>query len=288
MMPEKFKKLRQMEAFTDELFNRIVAFQSKEHAAWNQQAPFDERIKALTLHNLVFSCPDRDPDTTGPTVAHYYPLREENRALVYYAKQVAKAPVILDVHGRNGFVGSLLAREGAKVIGMRDPQEKPNQIVDFYDKDHYERRDGTMADVDFDFDVAFSAWMPSGQNVSPEIFKRRPRLVIFIYTEHVNEHSKQRQTGTDEAFTDMPDGYKVIDEWTITRPQNLMHQAWPDLSENIEEVRHVRIIADKPYHDVPLYAPEQMAEPYDWEGELEMALLTIEAKEHLRSQGIAV
>jgi len=288
MMPKKFEKLRHMEEFTDGLFNRIVAFQSKEHAAWNQDAPFEERIKDLTLHNLIFSCPDRDPETSGPTVAHYYPLREENRALVYYATQVASNPTILDMHGRNGFIGSLLGREGAKVIGLRDGEDKPNQISEFYDKECYELRDTKLGDVDFGFDVAFSAWMPSGENFSPDIFKHRPKLVIFIYTEHVNEHSKQRQTGTNDAFDQLPDGYKVIDEWSITRPENLMQQAWPDLSGNIEEVRHVKVIADEPYHDVAQYAPEQMAEPYGWEAELEMALLTIEAKEHLRSQGIAV
>jgi hypothetical protein len=50
----------------------------------------------------------------------------------------------------------------------------------------------------------------------------------------------------------------------------------------------VRIFADASVAEIPQYAPEQLAEPYDWETELEMALLTIEAKAHLRSQGIAV
>ena len=288
MMPKKFEKLRDMEAFTDGLFNRIIAFQSKEHAAWNPEAPFAERIKDLTLHNLIFSCPDRDSETTGPTVAHYYPLREENRAFAYYAKQVAGTPTVLDVHGRNGFVGSLLAREGVKVIGLRDADEKPNQIPEFYDNECYELRDTQLDDVDFEFDIAFSAWMPSGKNMSPQIFKHRPKMVIFVYTEHVNEYSKQRQTGTDEAYAQMPEGYKVIDEWAITRPENLMQQAWPDLSGSIEEVRHVKIVVDQPYHSISQYAPEEMATPYDWEGELEIALLTLEAKEHLRSRGIAV
>ncbi len=288
MMPKKFEKLRHMEEFTDGLFNRIISFQSKEHPAWNADAPFAERIKDLTLHNLIFSCPDRDPETTGPTIAHYYPLREENRAFVYYAKQVAENPVILDVHARNGFIGSLLAREGVNVIGLRDSDDKPNQIDSFYDADCYELREDKLETFDGEFDVAFSAWMPSGENISPQIFKRNPKLVIFVYTEHVNEYSKQRQTGTDEAFEGLPAGYKVIDEWAITRPENLMQQAWPDLSPNIEEVRHVRIVAAEPFHNIPQYAPEEMATPYDWEQELEMALLTIEAKEHLRSQGIAV
>jgi len=348
MMPEKFNKLREMEEFTDELFNRIFAFQEKTHSAWDSSQPFSERIKGLPLHNLIFSNPDRDPETSGPTVAHYYPLREENKALVYYAKHVADNPTILDVHARNGFVGSLLAREGIthishhpstaaadasdlterspsgridvdtttpspssspstpsdqrldrlatkgdekcglKVIGLRDPDEKPNQIADFYDPESYELRDGKLTDVDFPVDVAFSAWMPTGQNFTPDIIKLKPKLIIFIYTEHVNEHSKLWQTGCEAAFSELPDNYRIIDEWSIGRPENMLQEAWPDLSASIEETRHVRIFAEASVGDIPQYAPEQMATPYDWEEDLELALLAIEAKEHLRSRGIAV
>ena len=288
MMPEKFNKLREMETFTEELFNRIFAFQEKDHPAWDQSQPFAERIKGIPLHNLIFSNPDRDPANSGPTIAHYYPLREENKALVYYADHVAENPTILDVHARNGFIGSLLAREGVKTIGLRDPNEKPNQIPDFYDPECYELREGTLADVDFPVDVAFSAWMPSGKNITPELLQLKPKMIIFVYTEHVNEHSKLWQTGTEAAFNDLPDNYRIIDEWSIARPENLMQEAWPDLSPSIEETRHVRIYADDSVAEIPQYAPEQMAEPYDWEADLELALLAIEAKEHLRSRGIAV
>ncbi len=288
MMPEKFSKLKEMEGFTDELFNRIFAFQEKNHPAWDSNQPFAERIKGIPLHNLIFSNPDRDPKALGPTIAHYYPLREENRALVYYAKHTAENPVVLDVHGRNGFVGSLLAREGLKVIGLRDPSEKPNQIADFYDADSYELREGTLAEVGFPVDVVFSSWMPSGENITPDILKLKPKMIIFVYTEHVNEHSKEWQTGCEEAFNDLPDNYRIIDEWSIARPENLLQEAWPDLSPSIEETRHVRIFADQSVADIPQYAPEQMAEPYDWEADLEMALLALEAKQHLRSRGIAV
>ncbi len=288
MMPEKFNKLRDMEPFTDELFNRIFAFQEKTHPAWDASQAFAERIKGLPLHNLIFSNPDRDPKTSGPTIAHYYPLREENKALVYYAKHVSENPTILDVHARNGFVGSLLAREGAKVIGLRDPDEKPNQIPDFYDPESYELREGKLADVDFPVDVAFSAWMPTGENFTPEIVKLKPKLIIFIYTEHVNEHSKLWQTGCKEAFNDLPANYRIIDEWSIGRPENMLQEAWPDLSGSIEETRHVRIFADESVAEIPQYAPAEMAKPYDWEEDLELALLAIEAKDHLRSRGIAV
>ena len=285
-MEKRFEKLRDMGPFSEAMFNRIIAFQEKEHAAWDPHKPFAERIKDLPLHYLMFSNPDRDPQRYGPTVAHYHPLREENRAIVHYVRLVADDPLVVDIHARNGFIGSLLAREGVRVIGLRDPQEKPNQIENFYDSACYELRDGTLGNVDFPFDVAFSAWMPSGVNVTPDIIKHRPKLIVFVYTEHVNEYSKLHQTGTAEAFDDLPGHYKIVDEWSIQRPENLLHEAWPDLTQSIEETRIVRIYADAPFHDLPQYQPAQLAEPYDWERELEMALLTLEAKEQLRSKGI--
>lgn len=288
MLDKRFEKLRQMGPFTEAMFNHMIAFQEKEHAAWDVNKPFAERIKHLPLHYLIFSNPDRDPAKFDPTIAHYYPLREENRAIAYYAKHVANEPIVLDVHARNGFIGSLLAREGLKVIGLHDPKAKPNQIAEFYDANCYDLCIGALEDVDFDFDVAFSAWMPSGTNFTPEILKHKPKLIVFVYTEHVNEFSKQRQTGTPEAFDNLPSNYKIIDEWSIQRPENMLHEAWPDINPSLEETRIVRIYADEPFHAIERYAPEQFAEPYDWERELEMALLAFEAKQELRSRGIAV
>lgn len=287
-MDKRFEKLREMGPFSEAMLNRIIAFQEKEHAAWEPGKPFAERIKDLPLHYLMFSNPDRDPQRYGPTVAHYYPLREENRAIVHYIKQVADKPLVVDAHARNGFIGSLLAREGVRVIGFRDPQENPNQIESFYDDSCYELREGSIADVDFPFDVAFSAWMPSGVNATPDIVRHRPKLIVFVYTEHVNDYSKLRQTGTPEAFEALPAHYKVVDEWSILRPKDMLHEAWPDLTQSIEETRIVRIYADDGFHDLAQYQPAQLATPYDWERELEMALLTLEAKEQLRARGIVV
>ncbi len=290
MMPDQFAKLRDMGPFTETMFDRIFAFQERKHPAWDASKPFGQRIAGLPLHNLVFSNPDRDAEKFGPTIAHYYPLREENRALMYYASHAAAKPLMLDAHARNGFLGSLLAHENKeiKVIGLRDPEEKPNQIADFYDPTVYELRDGTLSDINEPVDVIFSSWMPSGQNLTPEYLKLKPKMIIYVYTEHVNQFSKQWQTGCFEAFNDLPANYRIVDEWTIDRPENLMQEAWPDLSPSIAETRIVRIYADTSVPEIPQYAPEIMCEPYDWESELEMALLALEAKQHLRQRGIVV
>jgi hypothetical protein len=288
MMPERFSKLRDMESFTDGLMDRLFAFQEKRHPAWDESQPFTTRMANLSLHNLIFSNPDRDPQQFGPTIAHYYPLREENRALVHYIRHVAEDAQVLDLHARNGFIGTLLAHEGAKVVGLRDPAEKPNQIANFYDPAVYELRDGSVADVDFPVDVVLSAWMPMGKNFTPEILKLKPKMIIYIYTEHTNEYSGERQTGTNEAFDNLPANYRIVDEWSIARPANLLQEAWPDLSPSLEETRVVRIYADESVADIPQYEITEPVQPYDWEAELEMALLAMEAKQELRARGIAV
>ena len=282
---EKFEKLRAMEYFTDEMFNRIFAFQQKLHPAWDATLPFDERIKGLPLHYLVFSNPDRDPKVSGPTVAPYYPLRGEIRTIAYYIRQVAENPVICDLHAGNGFIGSLLAREGFKIIGLRDPKAKPNQIADFYDASCYEMRTMALREVTFPFDVAFSSWMPSGVNMTPEIIKHEPKLIVYVHTDHVDKSTGVPQTGTPEAFTNLPARYRLIEEWSLERPENMFHSIWPDLSPSIEETRHVKIYADEPYHDLKHWTSMEAGHGYDWEGDLEMILLALEAKSELQARG---
>ncbi len=283
-----FEPLREMESFSNEMFTRIVAVQQKEHACWNPALPFVERIKGLPLYSLIFSNPDRNAATTGPTIAHYYPLRSEMRKIAHYARQVAAQPVVCDLNCGNGFIGSLLAREGASVIGVRDPATKPHQIPDFHDANGYEMRNQPISDIDFPFDVAFCSWMPSEVNLTPVILQHSPKLIVYVYTDHIDESTGKRQTGTAEAFTQLPPRYKLIDEWSVTRQRDMMHDIWPELSASIEEVRHVKIYADESFHGTSLRGYTEADKGYDWERDMEMTLLALAAKEHLRSRGIAV
>lgn len=283
-----FEPLREMEAFTNAMFDRIIAFQEGDQAAWKEDAAFDERIKGLPLHALVFSNPNRDPAKFGPTVSHFYPLREEMMRIAHFAQQLGENSTVLDVHTRNGFVGSLLAREGARVIGLRSSEEKPNQIKNFFDKENFELREGTLADIDFEVDIALSSWMPAGENMTPEILKLKPKMIVFIYTEHKDTSNDTPQTGTPEAFENLPEQYKLIDHWMIRRPKDLFHEIWPDLTPSIEEERHVKIFADEPYQNIKIPQADEDYALYDWEQELRMALLAHEAKNHLRAQGVHV
>lgn len=287
-IPEEFEKLRYLEQFSEDMFNRIIAVQEKEHPAWNTALDFAERIKGLPLHALIFSNPDRDPETSGPTIAPFYPLRGEMQQIAHCARQVAEQPVVCEMHASNGFIGSLLGREGVDVIGLRSARTKPNQISEFYDASCYTLREGEIEDIDFSFDVALSAWMPSGCNLTPAIVARRPKLIVFIHTDHVDDSGQVPQTGTRAAYRDLPEHYQCIAEWAITRPKDLLHEIWPDLTPSIEEVRYVRIFADAPYHGIDIGTTLQPGEAYDWEIDLDMALTAYQAKLHLREQGFPV
>ncbi len=281
-----FEMLRQMESFSEEMLNRIIAFQSKEHPVWNTARPFDERIRGLALHDLVFSHPHRDPAQFGPTISHFYPRRTEMQRLAQYAHAVAKDPLVVDAHARNGFIGSLLARERVRVIGFRDPALKNNQIADLYDPACYELRQGSPGEINMDPDVVLSAWMPAGRNVTPDLLKLNPKLIVFIFTEHVDTQSRQPQTGTPEAFDGLPSRYRLVDEWKETRPADLFRGIWPDLTGNIEETRTVRVFADEPFHQLTRPEPAATKPHYDWEQDLEMALLAHEAKRYLERRGV--
>jgi len=284
-----FEILRDMESFTQKLFNGIIGFQEKDHPAWNTSLPFAERIKDLPLHYLIFSNADRNPESHGPTVAHYYPLRYEMATIAHYAKQVADQPLVLDAHARNGFIGSLLAQEGLNVIGLRDENEKPNQIENFLDESRYNIQTGKLSDVDLPIDVLFSSWMPSTQNISNDIIRLNPKLVVYIFTEHTNEYSGERQTGTAQSFGELlPESYQLIDEWQVTRMENLLNDIWPDLSPNIEETRYVRIFANEGFHHIKRLDPKQITETYDWEKELLMAETAHKAKKTMQQRGFPI
>ena len=271
--------------FTNDMFNRIIAFQEKDHAAWNEQQDFATRIQGLPLHNLIFSNPDRDPTQYGPTVATYYPLREEMVKLASYAKQVAQQPLVYDWYPGNGFVGSLLAREGISVKGVRDNNIKDNQITNFYDADCYEFIEHNQ--LQSTCDVVFASWIPSQHNPTPGIVKLKPKLIIYVYTEHVDNQSKQRQTGSDDMFDALQNDYHLLDSWSVTRPRDVLHEVWPDMTPSIEETRITKVYAA---NQLPLgkNTVEQQFTPYDWEKELHMALLAIEAKNNLRARGVNI
>lgn len=285
MLSDRFAPLKNMEQFTDEMFNRIISFQEKEHSAWNSNLQFSQRIAGLPLHYLVFSNPDRDPDQFGPTVAPYYPLREEMQKIAAYAKQVSAEPRGVDWYPGNGFTGSLIAREGVAMSGIRNNVIKQNQISSFFDAECYSFIESN--EVQPNCELVFASWIPSEANPTPAILELSPALIVYVYTDHVNENTGQRQTGSNAIFDALADNYYLLDSWTVHRPKDLLHDPWPDLTPSIEENRITKIYASSKYK-LDRITRIEPAPVYDWEKELQMALLTIEAKQDLRSRGIRV
>jgi hypothetical protein len=78
----------------------------------------------------------------------------------------------------------------------------------------------------------------------------------------------------------------LIDEWREVRPADLFKEVWPDLTGSIEETRITRVYADAPYRQITRPKPVGPLAHYDWENDLEMALLALEAKRFLRERGV--
>jgi len=280
-----FEPLRNMQAFTEDMFNRIISFQEKEHPAWNASLPFEQRIKGLPLHNLIFSNPDRDPLTTDPTVAHFYPLREEIQKIAHYVRQV-KANELCDLYSGNGFIGSLIGREGIQVIGLRDQPCKPNQIAALYDSNHFKFSQDRFEDLSCD--AVLASWVPSNTNPTPLIVEHKPKLFIYIYTDHKNDETGVRQTGTDDMFDEISDDYVLIDQWSVTRPENLLHDIWPDMTMNIEETRLIRVYAHTIFAHIGHIDNVPELPCYDWEKDLQITMLALEAKQQIEDRGFIV
>jgi hypothetical protein len=281
-----FEPLREMGTFTEDMFNRIIAFQEREHPAWNTELSFAERIQGLPLHNLIFSNPDRDPAQYGPTVAAYYPLREEMQKIAHYVKQTAEQALLCDLYPGNGFIGSLIGREGIEVVGLQQTDCKPNQIEAFYDSNVYRFSTGPLAQQDCD--AVLVSWPPSGLNPTPTLLACQPRLLIYIFTDHAEEASGVRQTGSADMFDRLNDDYLEIDAWAVERPRDLLHEVWPDMTPSIAETRQVRIYAHRSLGNIPRLDALPAAQPYDWEKDLQMALLALQAKQDMQARGFPV
>ena len=290
MMEKEFEALRQMESFTEDMFNRIIAFQEKQHPAWNANLDFGERIKGLPLHYLMFSNADRDPVKFAPTVINYYPLRQEMQRIAYYIRQTGDQGHVCDWYCGNGFNGSLLARElpqaNFSVTGLRVNNPKPNQIETFHDTEVYSFSDDNVEHCACD--VVYASWIPGGINPTSDIVAKKPKLIIYVYTDHKNPQTGERQSGSNDMFDYLDKHYRLLDHWSITRPENLFHETWQDLAPNIEEIRHIRIYADRrlPVIEPPSSLPKTT--PYDWERELAMAQLALKAKRLIQARGFVV
>ena len=279
----KFLPLRDMESFTEDMFNRIIAFQEQEHPAWNEQLSFEERITGLPLHNFIFSNPNRDPTKSGPTLAHYYPLKKELERLAHYIRQTGDDARVCDIYPGNGIIGSLLGREGIEIFGIKRDDVLPCQIAEFYDNNCYQFVAGNLEEANFN--TAFASWMPSGINLTPQLIQKNPDLIIYIFTDHIDPATNKRQVGSEQMLSDLNDDYRLVDNWSITRTKDILHEIWPDMTPSIEETRHTHIYASKSVADIQAYTIDTETKyAYDWEKDLVLTNLAHEAKDLVKSR----
>jgi len=281
----RFNALKDMQQFTEDMFNRIIDFQEKKHVAWDESAPFSQRIDKLPLHYFIFSNYDRDPVKQGPTLAHYYPLKKEMYKLAQYL-HCAGCREVIDYYPGNGLLGSLLGNAAQMpVIGLGFNNKKPSQIENFYDRQWFHMVSETRNYSPGAATGYFVSWTPSGCNPVPEIVKHKPRLIIFVGSQHINAETGECQVGISNMLDDLPD-YQLWDSWEIVRPENLLHKIWPDMTQNIEEVRQVHVFAANEI-DLKQTRNEEPSSQnathsgYFWERELYMAELAAEAMDSL-------
>jgi len=283
----RFSPLKDMQQFTENMFNHIIDFQEKKQLAWDESAPFPQRLENLPLHYFIFSNYDRDPATQGPTLAHYYPLKKEMHKLAHYL-HCAGCIEVIDYYPGNGLLGSLLAREARlPAKGLAFNNKKPSQIENFYDSNCYQMFPQATTIAPGDKSAYFVSWTPSGSNPVAELLAQKARLIIFVGSNHVNPQTGERQVGVDNMFDGLQDSYQLWDSWEIVRAENLLHKIWPDMTPNIEERRQVHVfannqIAANKQDYVDLEQNQQAANVYCWESELQMAELAAEAMESLK------
>jgi hypothetical protein len=208
--------------FLRNFLERVVAFQEHRLRAWDESATFYDRIADLPLYALEFNNCDRNPKKHGPTIAHYSPARREVRALVKLCNKLGPDITVVDVGCGNGFVGSLLAREGVRVIGIDDLSWNAPQIASFYDPEVYELKAPCCFDeYSGPCDVALCSWQVPGVNLTEQILSRHPRLVIHIYSPDLQSDGTPT-TGSKAAYQ-IPSDYRRIGQWGVVSPPNFFH-----------------------------------------------------------------
>ncbi len=196
----------------------IISFQIKIHPAWNENNSFLERIRELPLYFLEFNHNSRIDEVHSVTVTHYVPHRIELITLSKIINSIGNNVHVCDIGCGNGFIGSLLGREGVSIFGIDDHSYKQPQISRFIDKQHYSITEKTLDSEDVQFDVAFCGWMSPYTNLTPSILLKEPKLIIHIYSPD-RQKDGSLITGTTEAYQ-CPDNYSRLIEWSSVLPEN--------------------------------------------------------------------
>jgi len=249
--------------------NNICQFEKKNHPAWKQSEKFTNRINNLPLYWLEFNHPGKNEKTQSVTVTHYVPCRTEIMVLSKIIKSFNKDFKVCDIGCGNGFLGSLLAREGVKVFGIDDRSYNQPQIKSFLDKECYKIIETSLSDLKIPFDVAFCSWMTPGTNLMPQIIAKKPSLIIHVFSPD-RQRNGTPTTGTQEANKCTSD-YRLIVGWRTVFPKDYfipLNEIYGlKFTENVQKIRIVNIFAHKKLKLIDCISDLDITSFYDWDVE---------------------
>jgi hypothetical protein len=246
------------------MFRNIDLFRAKKHPAWDPNEQFSRRIKNLPLYFLEYHHHTRNLKTESVTVTHYVPSRAEMMALAKIIQSYGNNLRVCDVGCGNGFIGSLLAREGVQVFGVDDNSFKQPQIPNFFDKDCYSKIIASIEDPSIILDVAFCSWMSPGTNLATAIAAKNPRLIIHLFSPD-RQSDGSPTTGTTTAYN-CPDNYHLLTSWSTLLPKDYFLQIGAP-SGNPKTIRKVRIYAHNELEKECHVTPLGFSKLYDWDKE---------------------
>ncbi len=256
----------------ESLQRRIVSFEAYQHPAWDPAQPFTNRIQGLPLFFLEFIHHARIAGSQSTTITHYVPCRNEFRALADIICSYGRDLTVCDIGCGNGFLGSLLAREGVAGFGIDDRSYVQPQIAHFYDQDCYSVVETALQDLSVEFDVAFCAWMNEGSNLTPQITARNPVLIVHIFSR--DQHPDGTfTTGTIDAFK-CPENYRFLTGWQTIVPEDyflVLGKEGIDLTlyGNPRRNRSLCVYLRHDVDTLPPASPGDYSERYDWDLERE-------------------
>ena len=246
---------------------RIVSFEQKTHPAWDVRKRFNIRIKDMPLYFLLVNHFEKDNKVQSVTVTHYVPCRSEMMALAEIVKFYGNDLQTCDIGCGNGFLGSLLAREGLNVLGIDDRLHSQPQIPIFMDEDCYSFKERKLQDPDVTFDVGFCSWMNSKLNLTSQILEKNPMMIIHIFSSD-RQNDGTPTTGVPDAYYP-PDNYQFLIGWETILPSDffkpIRDMTHLQLIENQEWINLVFVYVRKDLKLIQPNTPLDFKGHYDWD-----------------------
>jgi len=252
-----------------QILNNIIQFEQKAHPAWNPKESFSTRIQQLPLYFLEVNHHSKDKRTQSVTVTHYVPCRAEMKALAEIISSCGKDLRVCDIGCGNGFLGSLLAREGVEIFGIDNRSYNQSQISSFHDENCYIVIETALENPEITFDIGFCSWMTPNANLTPEILSKNPLMIIHVFSPH-RQSNGTPTTGKREAYI-RPRHFKYLVGWRTVLPRDYFRPIGKklnlNLAGNLETIKAVIVYIHEELGLIQAPTPLDFQASYDWDEE---------------------